>query len=48
VFPEWTAIVDRNGDGSASFWIGDANARAERQRPMRRGQSVAVRRIKSA
>ena len=43
---EWTAIADRHGDASAAFRIGHANPRAERERPMRGGETVAVGGIK--
>src|SRR5690348_9743361 len=45
---EWTAIVDGHGDGSAGLGIGDAHARAEWQRFMRRSQAATVRRIEGA
>src|SRR5262249_7948430 len=47
-FPERTAIVDGHSNATPGFRIADANARAERQGPMRRRQPVAVSRVERA
>ncbi len=43
---EWTAIVDGHGNTPTAFRIAHPNAGAERQRAMRRGETVAVGGIK--
>ena len=48
MLPKRTAIIDGHCDASAAFWIGDVNAAAEWQRPVRGGKAVAVRGVKGA